>query len=248
MAALIHRDEAIGIIAQRILGSDQTTNDIIDSLIAAMWIDPSSSHRPSVAAAIEVFGWSVVREVSVTAMLHQVHLELLKGTDLNPIEFDRHALAVLTGAVNFGAEPFAALLANVGIAGLAAIDCRKYAKVRQSMSLESEGLCHAERAEFGFDHATLGAAMLWAADMPDEICRTVLLHANPSSPIWIAEGLSASIGHNPGFKRATPPESSPVGGDLAPSPGNLDAIKSSMRTAARLPEFFYLRQRLSRAA
>ncbi len=239
MAALLHRDDAVGIIAQRILGGDPKTTEIINSVIGAMWLDDSKANQPSIGGAIELFGWSIVREIAIAAILHQVHVELASGTGINPVDLDRQALAVVTGAVEFGASPFAALLANVGVAGLASIGGSRYMRVRHAVSSQCGDLPFSERGEFGFDHATLGAAMLWEADVPDGICQAVQCHSNVASPIWLAEELSAQIGLDGGLKQGDRKINSEVFLRFGVSEARLDRIKKSMAVAAGLPEFYF---------
>ncbi len=239
IAALIHREDAVGIIAQRILSGDPKATEIINSIITSMWVDLDENNKPSIGGAIDLFGWSVVREIALTAMLHQVHVELTSGTGINPVELDRQALSVLAAAVHFGADPFAALLANLGIAGLIAMGGVRYVRIRQSDSARADDLSFAERAEFGFDHATFGAAMLWEADVPDRVCQSVASHSAVGSPIWLAEEVSTQIGFDGGLKR--------TGREICPdflrrygvTESRLERIKTAMNSAAGLPEFYF---------
>jgi len=70
-------------------------------------------------------------------------------------------------------------------------------------------LCDLERDLYGADHATVGAGLLWALDLPDPLVEALayhhepsLAHAGPGSPsfaVHVAVGLvDAQAGHTPG--------------------------------------------------
>lgn len=239
MAALIHRDDAVGIIAQRIIGSDSKTNEIVNGILSAMWVESNENSKASVGGAIDLFGWSIVREVAVTAMLHQVNAETAHQAGINPLDLDRTALAVVTAAVEFGCETYGAMLANVGMAGLAGVGGDRYAKVRRSVITRAEDLPSAEREEFGYDHAVLGAAMLWEADFPDSICRLVLGHSSPTSQIWVAEEIAGEIGLYAGLRTSGGSIPAEVFQRLGVSDRRLERMKASMESAAGLPDMYF---------
>lgn len=232
MAALIHRDDAPGVIAQRIIGSDADTVRMISRIIDSMWLDPTI--KPSLAAGFDLFGWPVIREIAVAVMLHQVHEELAAESEINPHDLDRLALAVSTGGVEVGVDVFAAMLSNVGIAGLVAIGGEKYANLRRSAMNPAE-LPAMERNTFGFSHAALGAGMLCEADLPERICRGVLEHSTPSSPIWICEEIAGQAG----LHLESSATANPLPGDalerLNLSERRVLRIKEAMAAAADLP-------------
>src|SRR5579871_4854779 len=100
MAALLHREDAIGIIVERIIGSDAGVSEVIRQIIGEMWVDPERPNvLPSVGRAIEVLGWPMVREISIVVMLHRVHAELAPSAMIDPVSLDQFALAVLSASV-----------------------------------------------------------------------------------------------------------------------------------------------------
>jgi hypothetical protein len=241
MAALIHRDEAVGIIAQRIIGSDSVTNQFVNAIVAAMWLDTKESHKATIGGGIELFGWPIIREIAIVALLHQVHDETVPAADMNPLELDRAALAVLTCAVEMGADSNASLLANVGVAGLWALFRDRYYRLRRSVSDRAEDLAAAERDEFGFDHAVLGAAMLWEADFPDQVCRLVLSHGAPTSPIWISEQLACQLDLGAGLRSATTSLAPDLCLKFGMTARRLIHIQNSMISASALPTMHFTR-------
>jgi hypothetical protein len=238
MAALIHRDDAVGIIAQRIISSDPTTNKIVLEVLAAMWLDKQEADKVSIQSAIDLYGWHVTREVALVALMHQIHEDAASAAGMSAIELDRGALGTLTAAVEMGADSFASLTANVGMCGLAVFGRDRYTKIRLQAKACAEGLSAMERDEFGFDHASLGAAMLWEADFPDSVCKLVLGHCAPTSPIWVAEQLAYQVDLGGGLK-----SNLPVPADILTRFGlterRMEHLKSSMESAAGLPAMHF---------
>lgn len=206
ISALIGRDTPAGVIVQRIVGSDTQLNETISWILGSMWQLEGGGldFKTRLSSAIEFFGWDIVREVICFAMLHQVHAELGPKAFASSADLDAFCLGTLTAGAFVGADPFSAMLCNVGVAGLCGIGGLKYAEMRQSLGDAPEQLLDAETAEFGFDHAYLGAAMLMEADISQSIVKNVLRHPDSGTVLWLAEQLSTEAGVGGGLGLAKP--------------------------------------------
>ena len=162
-----------------------------------MWQTEAEASTPTLLDAIELFGWPIVREVACVVLLHTVHEELGHPARLRPVDLDRQAVAVITAASEFGGSAMAALLANVGVAGMFAIGGDRFD--RRLYVGNTEHRTEYERSVFGFDHGNLSAAMLSEADMPEEVCLEVFDHTAVGTSIWIAEHVAAELGLSGGI-------------------------------------------------
>ncbi len=99
-------------------------------------------------------------------------------------DYWRRALTIATGASQLcvgrdGArtdEAYSAgLLSDVGVLALAQLDTKRYVPLYQAHRHGRE-LMRAERAEFGFDHCTLGAQLLAHWSLPKKLTRAVFRH------------------------------------------------------------------------
>ncbi|HWD41383.1 MAG TPA: HDOD domain-containing protein [Fimbriimonas sp.] len=238
ISALIHREDAVGVIAQRIIASDGRVVDAVNRILSAMWLS-QDGRTPKLDEAIDVFGWEVVREVAIVAMVHQVNAELAPRAGIGPLDADRLAIAVLTGAAELGASPYAALLANIGSAGLAFLGEERYGQMRRVPVRTSEDIVEAERITFGFDHGVLAAFMLYETDFPDRVCCEVFDHNMPSSPIWLAEQLAREAGIDAGVPVSANPlaRETLLANDY--TEGRIERIQKSMLAAAELPHVVF---------
>jgi hypothetical protein len=189
-----------------------------------------------VSDAIEFFGWEIVREVICFAMLHQIHAEVGPKAFLNPTELDMNSLGILTAASFLGADPFAAMLCNIGVVGLATFGGIKYAALRKALMDEPDQLLLAETAEFGFDHAYLGAAMLTEADVPQSVASAVLRHPDPETTLWLAEQLAIEAGAGCGMGLAKPDIRAMAVAGSRLSAVRLERILRAVKEASDLPK------------
>lgn len=76
-------------------------------------------------------------------------------------------------------EAYAAgLIADLGMLALAQVERNRYTRLMSDSPPESN-LIHVERAEFGFDHAELGARLLTVWNFPEELVEVVARHHDP---------------------------------------------------------------------
>ena|GEM_PF-4568450 len=241
ISALIGRDTPAGVIVQRIIGSDTQLNETIGWILSSMWQNDIGDSDPKalVAQGMEFFGWEIVREVICFAMLHQVHAELGPKAFLSPVDLDTNCLAVLTAGSFLGADPYGALLCNVGVAGLCGIGGIKYAEMRKALADQPDQLLIAESTEFGFDHGYLGAAMLKDADIPASTVTAVLRHPDPGTILWLAEQLANEAGAGCGVGPAKPDLRAMAVAGSRLSTRKVQRIVRSVREASELPRHVF---------
>ena len=141
----------------------------------------------TVAGAVTVLGFSVVRSVAVSwaAGLFE------GGPRTLPDGYWEHSITVASAAVRIGTAIgvpggmaySAGLLHDLGQPLLLRFDPARYRKLlREIPEADTAELCEAERRTYGQDHAMVGALVLRSWGLPDELVDAVANHHHAMTP------------------------------------------------------------------